>query len=191
MDPRIQRTKNAIIDAFLHLLKDKGFADISITDITSKAIVARPTFYLHYKSKEDVLGEYLDGIFTEYMEEIRPVLEKEDQYALATAVFRQVQEHATYLSSLLADDTGAIIQDKLHQYIQEIFAILLKAKIGEQAALVTRRTQDYVVAAVAGMAYAVIRQWMQNGMLEEPEKMGRLLRTISQPGIIQVLKEGV
>lgn len=189
MDLRIERTKTAIIDAFLFLLDKKGFVETSITDITTRANVARPTFYLHYKTKEDVLGEYLDGIFDEYMEEIQPVLEEEDQFALATAIFRQVQENATYLSSLFADDTVVIIQEKLQQYIQEVFVLLSKTKMGARATPVSRQTQNYIVAAVAGMVYAVIRKWMESGMQETPEKMGKMLRSISQPGIINLLEE--
>jgi len=190
MDKRIQRTKKAIIDAFLRLLQKKEFFEISITDITTEAMVARPTFYLHYKSKNEVLAEYLDGIFAEYMEEIYPVLDEVDQYALATAIFRQVQEHATYLSSLLDDSNAVVIQEKLHQYIQEVFAMLLQAKTGIQAELVPKQTQAYIIAAVAGMVYAVVRQWMEDGMHEAPEKMGKLLRTISQPGIVSLIKDG-
>jgi len=187
MDLRIERTRKAISEAFLRLLDQKKFSDISIKDITDEAVVARPTFYLHYKSKDSVLGEYLDGIFAEYMEEIHPVLEEEDQYALATAIFQQVREHAAYLSSMLADDTAALIQEKLHQYIQEVFAYLLKAKMGAQAVLVSGQTRNYIVSAVAGMVYAVVREWMENGMQEEPGQMGKLLRNISQPGISNLL----
>jgi AcrR family transcriptional regulator len=188
MDLRIQRTKKAIMDAFLELLEKKDFTDITITDITTNAMVARPTFYLHYKSKDEVLAEYLDDIFAEYMQEIHPVMDDVDQYALATALFRQVKEHANYLSSLLEESTAVIIQEKLHQYIQEVFALLLKAKMGTEAPLVNKRTNEYIVAAIAGMVYAVIRQWMEDGMLETPDMMGTLLRNISQPGILNVLK---
>ncbi len=188
MDLRIQRTKKAIMDAFLKLLKKKSFSEITITDITTEAMVARPTFYLHYKSKDEVLAEYLDEIFAQYLQEIHPVMDDVDQYALATALFRQVKEHANYLSSLLEESTAVIIQEKLHQYIQEVFKLLLKAKLGTEAAQVAKRTNEYIVAAIAGMVYAVIRQWMEDGMQETPERMGKLLRSISQPGILNVLK---
>jgi len=189
MDLRMQRTKKAIIDAFLDLLEKKGFADITITDITIQAMVARPTFYLHYKTKKEVLAEYLDSIFAEYMEEIHPVLEQEDQYALATALFRQVKENGAYLTLILEDDTVVIIQEKLHQYIQEVFTLLLQAKMGARTVMIPKQTQAYIIAAMAGIVYAVIRQWMEDGMHEEPEKMGKLLRTITQPGITNLLKD--
>jgi hypothetical protein len=60
--------------------------------------------------------------------------------------------------------------------------------MGTEAPLVNKRTNEYIVVAIAGMVYAVIRQWMEDGMLETPDMMGTLLRNISQPGILNVLK---
>jgi len=50
---------------------------------------------------------------------------------------------------------------------------------------------DYIVAAVAGMVWAVILKWMDEGMQEQPEKMGKMLNTISRPGILNLLKTGM
>jgi len=188
MDLRIKRTKQSIIDAFLELLRDKDFNDISICDIAKKALIARPTFYLHFKEKREVLIEYLDRIFAEYLEEIKPVLEKGDQLGLSTALFRQVQKNAPYLSSLIKDNSVDIIQDKMHQYIQEVFGLLLMEKIGNQSMNLPDNLRPYVIAAIAGMVYSVILQWMETGMQESPEQVGQLLQDISRPGIIDLLK---
>ena len=93
MDPRIRRTKTAIIDAFLEMLTLKNFNDITVSDITKKAHIARPTFYLHYKTKQELLGEYLDVVFETYLEEIQPVLNQFDQYALSIALFNQIKKN--------------------------------------------------------------------------------------------------
>ncbi|MFP5108225.1 TetR/AcrR family transcriptional regulator [Neobacillus sp. C211] len=47
-DPRIQRTRQYIIDAFLTLSKRKNFDEISITDITVEAKINRSTFYYRF-----------------------------------------------------------------------------------------------------------------------------------------------
>lgn len=54
-DPRIQRTRQAIIDALYTLAKRKDFEDISISDITEEAKINRSTFYYHFLDKYDLI----------------------------------------------------------------------------------------------------------------------------------------
>src|SRR5574341_140916 len=54
-DRRIQRTKQALREALMQLIKEKGYDSISVEEITQKANIGRATFYLHYKDKEDLL----------------------------------------------------------------------------------------------------------------------------------------
>jgi AcrR family transcriptional regulator len=191
MDPRIRRTKEAISDAFLELLTSKNFNDISVSDITTKAQIARPTFYLHYKTKQNLLSEYLDVIFESYLKDIQPVLEQHDQHVLSIALFNQVKRNAPYLRSLMSGDASVIIQNKLHQYIREVFGMLLHVQLGEQSKLVAKDTQKFIIAAVAGSAYALTQEWLKEDMRHDPEYMGKLLFTISRPGIIALLQKGI
>jgi AcrR family transcriptional regulator len=191
MDPRIRRTKEAIIDAFLELLTSKNFNDISVSDITTKAQIARPTFYLHYKTKQILLSEYLDVIFESYLKEIQPVLEKHDQHVLSIALFNQVKRNASYLRSLMSGDAAIIIQNTLHEYIRQVFGMLLQAQLGEQSKLVSKDTQKFIIAVVAGSAYALTQEWLKEDMQHDPEYMGKLLFTLSRPGIIALLQKGV
>ena len=191
MDPRIRRTKEAIIDAFLELLTSKNFNDISVSDITTKAQIARPTFYLHYKTKQILLSEYLDVIFESYLKETQPVLEKHDQHVLSIALFNQVKRNASYLRSLMSGDAAIIIQNTLHEYIRQVFGMLLQAQLGEQSKLVSKDTQKFIIAVVAGSAYALTQEWLKEDMQHDPEYMGKLLFTLSRPGIIALLQKGV
>src|SRR6266705_956618 len=51
VDPRVKRTRKLLQQAFLELLQEKGFATISIQDITERATVNRATFYAHFPDK--------------------------------------------------------------------------------------------------------------------------------------------
>ena len=54
---RGERTRQKILDAAQHEIGSKGFADASISTITAQAEVGQGTFYLYFRSKEDVLRE--------------------------------------------------------------------------------------------------------------------------------------
>lgn len=50
-DPRITRTRQLLHQAFLELLREKSFQDITIQDIAERATVNRVTFYAHFQDK--------------------------------------------------------------------------------------------------------------------------------------------
>jgi AcrR family transcriptional regulator len=54
---RGERTRQKILDAAEREIGRKGFAEASISTITSEAAVGQGTFYLYFRSKEDVLRE--------------------------------------------------------------------------------------------------------------------------------------
>ena len=41
---------------------EKGFASVTVSDITERAMVNRSTFYRHYLDKYDLLEHYLDDM---------------------------------------------------------------------------------------------------------------------------------
>ena len=58
-------------EAFLELLGKKDFAYITVKELCAAAGVNRSTFYLHYETLEDLLGEcaqYLNARFLSYMQ---------------------------------------------------------------------------------------------------------------------------
>ena len=48
-------TKRKLVSAGLELIKEKGFDAINVEDITRKAGVAKGTFYVYFKRKEDIV----------------------------------------------------------------------------------------------------------------------------------------
>jgi AcrR family transcriptional regulator len=56
-DRRAQRTRRALVSAFVELVLTRGYEALSAVEISRKANVGRSTFYLHYTSKEELLRE--------------------------------------------------------------------------------------------------------------------------------------
>jgi len=54
-DPRVKRTRSLLEQAFMDVLKEKGFQTITVQDITQRAGVNRATFYSHFDDKYDLL----------------------------------------------------------------------------------------------------------------------------------------
>jgi len=55
LDPRVRRTRQSIVQAFMKLINQKGFQAISVQDITEQAGINRATFYAHFPDKYALL----------------------------------------------------------------------------------------------------------------------------------------
>lgn len=55
LDPRIQRTRSLLFEAYVDLLKEKHFALIRVQDITKAARINRATFYNHFNNYEEFI----------------------------------------------------------------------------------------------------------------------------------------
>lgn len=62
-DRRVQRTKAALVGAFVHLVLDRRYDQITVAHIVERAGVGRSTFYEHYDNKDQLLTEGLTGPF--------------------------------------------------------------------------------------------------------------------------------
>lgn len=50
-------TKNKIFETAIALIKDKGYHSVTVSEICKTAGLAKGSFYVHYKSKEDIVRE--------------------------------------------------------------------------------------------------------------------------------------
>lgn len=64
MDRRTERTRQALLEAFVSLLFQRKYTQIRVADIVDHAKVARSTFYDHFTSKDDILKHSMAGIYT-------------------------------------------------------------------------------------------------------------------------------
>lgn len=58
MDRRVEKTKNAIMDAYFQLIINEKKEKVTITQIAQKANIDRKTFYLHYSCTEDIVKDF-------------------------------------------------------------------------------------------------------------------------------------
>lgn len=61
-DRRVLKTKALLRDAMLALMAPRGWDEMTIQEICDKANVGRSTFYVHYRSKDDLLLEGMNDL---------------------------------------------------------------------------------------------------------------------------------
>ena len=64
IDSRVLKTQLSIKEAFMELVKEKGYNQVTVSDICKKANINRNTFYLHYLDKDDLVGKMLKTAYS-------------------------------------------------------------------------------------------------------------------------------
>lgn len=68
LDPRVRRTRAALVQAFMEAVSTKGFQAVSVQDVAEKAGVNRTTFYLHFTDKVALLDYAIRQAFRDEIE---------------------------------------------------------------------------------------------------------------------------
>lgn len=66
-DPRVKRTRKLLQQAFMELIGERGFRDITVQDIADRATVNRATFYAHFEDKYALLDSCIREQFREVL----------------------------------------------------------------------------------------------------------------------------
>jgi len=54
-DRRVERTRLALLQAFIDLVLSEGYEATTVDAVAARANIGRSTFYVHFRSKEDIL----------------------------------------------------------------------------------------------------------------------------------------
>lgn len=68
LDPRVIKTREAILEALLSLCESKGFGRTSVGDIVEHARINRATFYKHYRDKFDLVEKVFEATLEQIVE---------------------------------------------------------------------------------------------------------------------------
>lgn len=156
----------------MQLMEKTNFSDISITDITKKAGVSRMAYYRNYRSKEDIIIQYLNALFQEYLEEFRSCGQV-DVYQFAYRYFAYFRKHEVLIKNLLRYNLSNLLLERFDTYLHSIFAGLM------QHSITSPELKAYEVHFLAGGLYKILIEWVQNDMAQSDEEMAVIICKLS------------
>lgn len=111
-DARQVRSRKSLNDALLALLEDKPFDQLTIREISARAGTGYATFFRHYQTKEELLGDVASEEIAELLAMSVPIMAEENSFESARALCRYVGEHRQLWSALLAGGAAAIVRSE-------------------------------------------------------------------------------
>ncbi len=171
MDRRQRKTREAIFSAFLSLLSQKDFSQITVGEIIDKADVGRATFYAHFPTKDFLLKELCEDLFCHIFDdaehpEHRHLFACDAQDADFSHLFRHLMQNDNQLLQLLTSPNN----DLFLRYFKEL---LHQMVLRQLPALETEKSrklpQGFWVNHICATFVETLRWWVENGMRESPE----------------------
>ena len=163
-DPRVERTRKLILEAFMKISERKDFEDITIIDITTEAGVNRTTFYRHFLDKFDLLEKALMEVVHVKLPGDAFLLEKLEEETLQK-LFGAVTEFQTSISNRCHDGYEERIAKIVRQQLEVIFVRQLtrSGKIGDE------NTRQSVASFLAWGIYGASVDWRKRKQRLSPE----------------------
>lgn len=174
-DRRVKRTKKALYDALLILLKDKSINEITVTELTTLADVNRATFYFYYTDLIDMLQQIQNEAFESFKEVIQKA-------TISVSTIEGFTEYAERLLAYCKENESLVrfiinndINNQLYTYIRQLMLTNIpntKEIFGENNP--AKFISNYVINAMIGVCI----DWMDDGMKIPPRDLAELCANV-------------
>ncbi len=193
-DRRVRKSKRAIKQAFIQLLKENNLDRITIQQISDLADVNRGTFYLNYEDKYALLDE----MENEQIEKIKGFVD-----------IRKMDLSTKNSDRFIEDFANKIIKNVIThielniEFYQVILNLERKSQIEEQLADIVRSNikhlignkdnvfgipENYYLSYVVGSMMSMIKYWVSDENRVSVEELVNYVSTIASTGPLSIMK---
>lgn len=169
-DLRIQKTQKFIRTSFVELMAEKGFENITINDISEKAMINRSTFYLHYTDKYDLLNQIVDQAIEKLITLVAPethiqnnILEFEGCTQNIQVILKTIAEDALLYKTMLEDSKIPDVRKRITD--------TLKHKLSQSFHGQTLITEELFIELITSLYMGAITWWLNHEMMYSPSYM--------------------
>lgn len=177
-DRRVRRTRDALGDALIELMREKPFKRITVQQVLDRAQVGRATFYAHFRDKDDLFLSDAEDFFS-HVAQLPMRSPASRRIAAIAELFDHVAESQEFISALAASG-------RLHDVMeigQECFARGIEKKlaaIGPEMPATRRRALSQ---ALAGAMLALMRWWIVTVPRQPAPAMDELFHSLAWNGV--------
>lgn len=150
-----------ITKAMLDLLQEKSIEEISISELVDKAQVGRASFYRNFTSKEDIIKNFFNTLFSEWTGE----LDKKNDEPLSERLrimISHFEKNRSFYELLNKRGLVFLFKD----------AILNIVELNPES----EKSEAYMKAFAAYALYGWIETWFQRGMKESADEIADMFK---------------
>jgi AcrR family transcriptional regulator len=183
-DKRVTRTGQALQAALLELMVEFGYERLSVQQILDRAGVGRATFYLHFRSKEDLLRgsfELLRGHLEEGWHRTQANRARESlPLSFSLIFFQHVDSHRKLYRAVVGRESGVIVERQMRRLLADLIREDLRSQAGSA---LTGVEVDLAAQYITGAILAIVTWWLDRNVKLSAEEIDRVFRQMTIPAL--------
>ncbi|HEY6631609.1 MAG TPA: TetR/AcrR family transcriptional regulator [Rhizobiaceae bacterium] len=183
IDRRVARTRHALYEALVRLIRDRDYDTISVEHILQEANVGRSTFYAHFTCKDDLLRaslERLKALLVAAREKHAAALQEgttREVWDPSRALFEHVAEFNDIQLALAGGRGGAV----LHDAINDVLADVLRDSFPAQTSNLVPR--ELAIRHVVSTFNTILDWWVRRQRQIGPAEADRIFKMLLLEGL--------
>lgn len=180
-DLRIIKTHKALTEAFLHLLGEKRFEEITVNELCDRAMVRRATFYKHFADKYEFLAFVIREKQAEFDAQIRQQTDATNPQSFYLAIVQRTIDFMNSNEKLVQ----TVLDSKMLPTVLDILSrqitldITQKLKADAQKGLPLPASPQVMAHFYTGALIYTLRWWVTQKRVSEAELMAELSRLLT------------
>jgi AcrR family transcriptional regulator len=172
-DLRIIRTYKSLTEAFLQLMSEKHFEDITINELCERAMIRRTTFYKHFADKYEFFRFFVWRLQTDF-DAINPAsADFKDSQSFYISILQHLiiffKEHEKFVQNTLNSNLLPTLLDILSEQIAS--DIEEKLKTGIKNGINIPAAPDVTAAFFTGALLYTVKWWLMQKKQLSVEKL--------------------
>ena len=171
-DRRIERTRQALLGAFVQLMFDgRRYDRITIAELIARAGVGRSTFYEHYRNKDEILAETIRHPFAQLASSV----DAHSSVAMLRDVLGHFQDNRTHAKVIF----GGALRRKVARVLASMIEERLEAR-AQANGIAPDATLGIAAVAIADGQLAVVVAWLGGEIAGDARRLATTLHRIAQ-----------
>ena len=183
-DRRTQKTRKALSEALISLMFEKSYESIVVQDILDRANIGRSTFYTHFRDRDELLVDGLQGLreFLHNAQKTTPVTSGkryEKVIGFSLAMFEHAYEHTKLFRALVGGPGWVIVR----QHLEEMLVQLMKdeARLLYKKQVASEVPFELFMHFLGATFITVLTWWFNYRKPLSPQEINALFRELVIP----------
>lgn len=180
----MQRTRDLLQKALIELIHERSYDAVTVQDVVERANIGRTTFYLHYRSKEELFIACHEAIASQFdfgrchSLSREDVLSPEAPPGMASA-FRHLEEVRPLLFSIFRSKDSVLILGRMRDGRAQDIEANLRAAFAESSTI----PLDVLASYLAGAHIALVHWWLENRRPCTPDELAQTFHRLQRAAI--------
>lgn len=165
-----EQSRKWLIESLLHLMEEKDYNSITVTEISDNALLSRRTFYRNFNSKEEVLEAYCHKLCQEYIAHFKD--ETDLSLSNVTKVYFSFwRKHIEFLNILNKNHLLFFLLERYNEFLPVIYQIYK----GNNDDFNNKTELNYAILFSAGGFWNILAKWFKSDITQTPIEMSEIV----------------